>query len=143
MRATRSARLATSRSCASVLASWVPKITGSVMSPPRSRRRRLPLTSRRESRAVAARAAVRGRDFRAGCFAPLLVAMQRRDLLAHGLVALEAVGRSRQGTAVRDAVAGPGGQVDEVLHHTDMTPRPIRRAGRGGSPPGGPGASRR
>src|ERR1051325_4168528 len=91
--------------------------------------RRLPLTTRRESRAVAARAAVRCRDLGARYFPAPLVAVQRRDLFAHGLVTLEAVGRSRQGTAVRDAVVGPGGQIDEVLHHTDMTPRLILRAG--------------
>src|SRR5437667_19998 len=51
------------------------------------------------------------------------VVAQRADLLAHRLVALAPVGGSRDGAAVRDAVRGLGSQVDEVLHHPDVTPR--------------------
>src|SRR5207237_680096 len=71
MSATRSARLATSRSCSSVLASCVPKITGSFMSPP-------------------------------SC---------------------------REPGTLPSGVVRSGGQIDEVLYHTDMTPRLVLRLG--------------
>src|SRR5207237_7029906 len=83
----------------------------------------------REPRAVAARIPVRRRDGRARRFALGGIVAKRADLLAHRLVALQPVGGSWHGAAIRDAVIDSGCEEDEVLHHAEVAPRLILGTG--------------
>src|SRR5690348_2062299 len=79
--------------------------------------------------AIAARVPVCRSDRRARRCALPEVVVQYGNLLPDRLVALGAAAGFVDGAAIGEAVVDPCREIDEVLHHAEVTPRPIRRAG--------------